>query len=134
MSDVKVPKSMPAEHVVWAFRYGVATALMSRNVYGPIRRMGGAYVQAPVSAMRLADRVRREWVRRHPPADLRPYGPGGAMVCFPCAMATPEREADAKAAFGALLGASEAVSPVGSVIIGQPSGPQPFVPKPGVSG
>lgn len=41
--------------------------------------------------------------------DLRPYGPGGAMVCFPCATATPEREAEAKGAFGALLGAAEAV-------------------------
>lgn len=44
MSDVKVPKSMPAEHVVWAFRYGVASALMTRKVYGPIRRISGSSI------------------------------------------------------------------------------------------
>jgi hypothetical protein len=27
--------------------------------------------------------------------DLRPYGPNGAVVCYKCAMATPEREAAA---------------------------------------
>lgn len=31
--------------------------------------------------------------------DLRPYGPGGAWVCFPCATATPAREEAAKAEF-----------------------------------
>lgn len=29
------------------------------------------------------------------PDDLRPYGFGGAMVCFDCAYATPERKAEA---------------------------------------
>ena len=24
--------------------------------------------------------------------NLRPYGPGGALVCYPCANATPERK------------------------------------------
>lgn len=58
--------------------------------------------------------------------DLRPYGPGGAWVCFPCAMATPEREAQAEAAFGALLEGAEAISPTGIVAIGEQSGPRPF--------
>jgi hypothetical protein len=40
--------------------------------------------------------------------DLRPYGPGGSSVCFPCAT-TPERNADTEAAFGALLEASSAI-------------------------
>lgn len=61
--------------------------------------------------------------------DLRPYGPGGSWVCFPCAMATPEREAAAKAAFGALLEGSEAISPTGIVAIGEQSGPRPFDPR-----
>jgi hypothetical protein len=61
-------------------------------------------------------------------AELRPYGPGGAQVCFPCAMETPEREAQAKGAFGSLLDASDAISPVGVTLIGQASGPQPYVP------
>lgn len=37
--------------------------------------------------------------------DLRPYGPKGAMVCFPCATSSPEREAEAKQNFGAQLAA-----------------------------
>jgi hypothetical protein len=35
--------------------------------------------------------------------DLRPYGPKGAMVCFSCAMATPERENEATLQFGLQL-------------------------------
>jgi hypothetical protein len=59
-------------------------------------------------------------------ADLRPYGPGGADVCFLCATATPEREAAAKAAFGAIL---DATSVLGPVAIGTAAGPQPFDPR-----
>lgn len=58
--------------------------------------------------------------------ELRPYGPGGASVCHPCAHATPEREAEAKSAFYALLDGAEAVSPHGVAVIGQESGPAPF--------
>ena len=35
--------------------------------------------------------------------DLRPYGPNGAYVCFPCAMATPEREQEAEEQFNKIL-------------------------------
>ena len=63
--------------------------------------------------------------------DVRPYGPGGAWVCFPCAMATPEREAQIEAAFGALLDAAGAVSPLGVAVIDacepSSSGPQPLI-------
>ena len=61
--------------------------------------------------------------------DLRPYGPGGAWVCYDCAMATPERESQAQAAFGGLFEASEAISTTGIVAIGEQSGPRPFNPK-----
>jgi hypothetical protein len=54
--------------------------------------------------------------------DLRPYGPKGAMVCFPCATATPQREAEAKRQFGAQL---DAAGPV-AVIDGTHVGPYPM--------
>lgn len=31
------------------------------------------------------------------PDDLRPYGPNGALICFPCGTETPERAAQSKA-------------------------------------
>jgi hypothetical protein len=52
---------------------------------------------------------------------LRPYGPAGAWVCFPCAMATPERVAEAHRNFDAQL---EAAGPV--VVIGEETGPRPL--------
>lgn len=52
--------------------------------------------------------------------ELRPYGPGGSTVCFPCATATPEREAAAHGAFGALL---DATSTLGLTAIGTEAGP-----------
>ena len=38
--------------------------------------------------------------------DLRPYGPHGAMVCFDCAMSTPERRAATENNFAQQLDAS----------------------------
>lgn len=61
--------------------------------------------------------------------ELRPYGPGGALVCFPCATATPEREQAAANAFMTLLDGAEAISPTGIVAIGEPNGPRPFDPE-----
>jgi hypothetical protein len=55
------------------------------------------------------------------PGDLRPYGPKGAMVCFQCAMATPEREKEAGEMFGLQLNASGPVA----VIDGSQVGPYP---------
>ena len=53
--------------------------------------------------------------------DLRPYGPRGSMVCFGCAMSTPERKAEPERNFGAQL---EACGP-DAVIDGSEAGPYP---------
>lgn len=55
--------------------------------------------------------------------ELRPYGPGGSDICYPCMKATPDRERAAEGAFGALLDAAGSMSPV--VAIGSDIGPQP---------
>lgn len=57
--------------------------------------------------------------------DLRPYGPKCAMVCFDCATATPEREAETHANFVAQLDACGE----GLVVIGTEAGPYPATPK-----
>lgn len=49
--------------------------------------------------------------------ELRPYGPGGAPVCFPCATETPERTAQTEDAFRAQLEGAEAVSPHGVAML-----------------
>lgn len=54
-------------------------------------------------------------------AELRPYGPRGAMICFQCAMA-PERKAETERAFLAQL---DACGPV-AVIDGSEVGPYPL--------
>jgi hypothetical protein len=47
------------------------------------------------------------------------------MVCYDCAMATPEREAEAEAQFNKQMDAAYALSRV--VIIGEETGPRPVV-------
>lgn len=42
--------------------------------------------------------------------EMRPYGPSGSWVCFPCAT-SPGHEAATQAAFGALLEAAGAFGP-----------------------
>jgi hypothetical protein len=59
-------------------------------------------------------------------AELRPYGPGGAPICFRCMKAEPSREQAARQAFGALLDAAQATSPLGSALIGTEDGPIPL--------
>lgn len=59
--------------------------------------------------------------------DLRPYGPGGAPICFPCMKATPERERQAEANFGAQLAAAEAISDIGSAILQGARPPEPLM-------
>lgn len=55
--------------------------------------------------------------------DLRPYGPGGSLICYKCGTA-PERVAETERRFGEMLDrASESGAPV---IIGQPEGPKPI--------
>ena len=53
--------------------------------------------------------------------EMRPYGPGGAGLCFPCMKSSPEREEAASKMFLAQLDAC------GSVVIldGSSSGPRP---------
>lgn len=53
--------------------------------------------------------------------DLRPYGPKGAMVCFSCAMGTPERKAETGRNFAAQL---DAAGPM-ALIDGTEVGPYP---------
>ena len=76
---------------------------------------------------RVEDRTLDE--RGKQKVELRPYGPGGTDICFQCAFATPDAEKQTKGAFGALLDASEAISPIGVAAIGEPTGPRPFDPR-----
>lgn len=39
-------------------------------------------------------------------SDLRPYGPRGTMICFPCMKASPDREGEAISNYKAQLKAS----------------------------
>lgn len=43
-----------------------------------------------------------------PKTELRPYGPGGGLICFSCAFATPEAEQRTENAFGTILAAHDA--------------------------
>lgn len=58
--------------------------------------------------------------------DLRPYGPGGSFICYPCATATPEREAETARAFYVQLEAAAAISPIVVLNIDE-GGPNPFI-------
>lgn len=56
---------MSPEHVVWAFRYGVAWAMYNvLNDASAIRRHSLGFVSAPRNVHRLADRVRIEAMKR----------------------------------------------------------------------
>lgn len=59
------------------------------------------------------------------PTDLRPYGPGGASVCYDCGHATPERSKTTAQAMRAMLDAAEAMSPHGAVVLND-AGFHPF--------
>ena len=61
--------------------------------------------------------------------ELRPYGPGGSWVCYPCA-ATPERREQTEMNMGLAFGMAEAASPFGSVVIGPGVEPSPLVDPP----
>ncbi len=53
--------------------------------------------------------------------DLRPYGPKGQMVCYPCAMGTPQRERETERNFLAQLNAAGDIA----VLDGTNVGPYP---------
>ena len=61
------------------------------------------------------------------PGDLRPYGPGGAPICYDCGM-KPENKQQTENGMQTMLDASAAMSPVGVAVIGHANGPEPFVP------
>ncbi len=56
--------------------------------------------------------------------ELRPYGPGGAQVCFQCMKKTPETEQSAQRNFGVQLDANEVVG--GGATLLTSDGPVPF--------
>ena len=53
--------------------------------------------------------------------DLRPYGPHGSMVCFPCATSTPERDAETGNNMAMQMNASGPIA----LIDGTEAGPYP---------
>mgnify|MGYP001612132416 FL=1 len=53
------------------------------------------------------------------PGGLRPYGPGGALVCFKCATSS-KHDAETKAEYARQLGAA------GPVAVLTPDGPKPW--------
>lgn len=58
--------------------------------------------------------------------ELRPYGPNAQMVCFDCAMSTPEMEAQTTKAFNMQLDAAIKAGN-GMVSIGTQAGPLPVM-------
>lgn len=56
--------------------------------------------------------------------ELRPYGKNGAMICFDCMIASPERVAEAAKQFSARL--DVAAEETGIAIIGGKDGPVPY--------
>ncbi len=62
-------------------------------------------------------------------AELRPYGPKGAWLCFACMKASPDRERDAVAAYQQQLAAASAASTNARVFIGTKAGPYPAPPE-----
>lgn len=59
--------------------------------------------------------------------ELRPYGAGGAMICFPCSDATAESRLIRDQEFTRQLDAAAAVS--GVIVVGEPTGPRPMSGK-----
>jgi hypothetical protein len=70
---------------------------------------------------------RCHYCRAEEPVELRPYGPGGAYVCYPCAT-SPEHEQATIRRYQVQLAAA-AVIGGGIVTIGVPDGPQPGTPQ-----
>ena len=49
--------------------------------------------------------------------ELRPYGPGGALVCYGCASATPERRAEVDRHINAAFDLAQRLSPKFALIV-----------------
>lgn len=59
--------------------------------------------------------------------ETRPYGMNGAPICFNCAMATPESQAEAERQLAVQIEAAAKIN--GRVIIGEETGPRPGNPE-----
>jgi len=59
--------------------------------------------------------------------DLRPYGPGGGLVCCDCVTSDPKRDAEARSMYHTLLAAALATDP--EVVILTENGPIPHNPQ-----
>lgn len=57
----------------------------------------------------------------HEEKDVRPYGANGALICFDCMKADPEREREAKRQFMMQLNACGPLA-----VIGEETGPRPL--------
>lgn len=57
--------------------------------------------------------------------DLRPYAKDGQMLCFPCKVADPEREAEARKRLMAAVDGAEDADSRGAVFFGE-DGPVPL--------
>lgn len=60
------------------------------------------------------------------PRELRPYGPGGADVCFECALASPEKRRETEREFAAKLNAAEVASGEGIALLPGDGPPLPY--------
>jgi len=58
--------------------------------------------------------------------ELRPYGPGGAALCFPCMAAEPGREEEAGKMFEGHLAIAESQSPTGTAMVSDGVPPVPI--------
>ncbi len=58
--------------------------------------------------------------------ELRPYGPNSSLVCFKCAMSTPEKEAETERNYALQLEAALAKS---NIIMLSEAGPVPVINK-----
>ena len=59
-------------------------------------------------------------------SETRPYGPGGSMICYRCANATPARKAEVEQRMGALIQAAANADEDGIAAIGTEHGPLPL--------
>ncbi len=58
--------------------------------------------------------------------ELRPYGPNASLICFECAMSTPEKEAETERNYALQLEAALAKS---NIIMLSEAGPVPVINK-----
>lgn len=60
--------------------------------------------------------------------EMRPYGPGGAWVCFACAT-SPDRMDETRRQMDRAFDEAAAASELGGIVLGHPDGPQPLTER-----